>query len=60
VYSQRPAILREKNGGLGIPKLEVIAASASLKMGLKLKNNPNPVMRAIYEKSGLNGKIHKI
>jgi hypothetical protein len=47
-------------GGLGIPKLEVIATSASLKMGIKFKNNPDPVMRAIYEESGLDIKLQKI
>jgi hypothetical protein len=43
-----------------VPKLETTATSASLKLGLKFKNNPDPVMRAIYEESGLEGKLQKI
>jgi hypothetical protein len=50
----------KRSGGLGIPKLEVIATSASLKMGIKFKNNPDPVMRAIYEESGLDKRLEKI
>jgi hypothetical protein len=49
----------KQNGGLGIPKLERIVISASLKMGLKFKNNPDPVMQAIYQGSNLDERLQK-
>lgn len=49
----------KQNGGLGILKLERIVISASLKMCLKFKNNPDPVMQAIYQGSNLDERLQK-
>jgi hypothetical protein len=44
---------KKKDGGAGIPKLEVISASASLKLGLKFQQNTDPMMRTVFEESKL-------
>jgi hypothetical protein len=58
MYDQRSTIL-QKNGGLGIPKLEVISASASLKLGLKFQQNTDPMMRTVFEESKLERRLEK-
>jgi hypothetical protein len=49
-----------KNGGLGIPRLETLATTTTLKMGLEFRLNPDPVMRIIFEESGLEQKLKEI
>jgi hypothetical protein len=48
---------KRKDGGLGIPKLEVITASASLKLGLKFQHNMDPTMRVVFEESRLEKRL---
>jgi hypothetical protein len=50
----------KKNGGLGIPRLETLATTTTLKMGLNFKLNPDPVMRSVFEESGLELKLKQI
>ncbi|PNF38083.1 hypothetical protein B7P43_G16079 [Cryptotermes secundus] len=50
----------KKNGGLGIPKLETIYTMTALKMGLKFQLNSDPVMKAVFEETGLKQKLEDI
>jgi hypothetical protein len=50
----------KKDGGLGIPRLETTFTTATLKMGLKFHLNPHPIMRTIYEESGLEQRLEDI
>jgi hypothetical protein len=53
---------KKKDGGLGVPRLETMAVSISLKTGMKFMDRVDPVMRALAKESrldqrrGSNGK----
>jgi hypothetical protein len=51
---------KKLDGGLGIPKLEIIVISSGLKMGLKFIRSDDPVMRAICEESQLETRLQRI
>jgi hypothetical protein len=51
---------KKEDGGLGIPKLETISASACLQLGLKFQQNTDPVIRVVYEESKLEERMRKI
>jgi hypothetical protein len=50
----------KKNGGLGIPQVEGIYTITTLKLGLKYKANPDPIMKAIVEESALEQTLQQI
>lgn len=45
------------DGGLGIPKLELVAVSSSLKAGLRFLDPEDLVMRALGRGSGLELRL---
>jgi hypothetical protein len=51
---------RKVDGGLGIPKLETIVVSSSLKAGLKFMECDDPIMKAICEESHLEARVRGI
>jgi hypothetical protein len=51
---------KKSDGGLGIPKLETILVSASLKAGLKFMESDDPVMKAVCEESQLESRMKAI
>jgi hypothetical protein len=48
---------KRKDGGVGIPKLETICISSSLKTGIKFLDNVDPVMAAIARESNLEHRL---
>jgi hypothetical protein len=48
---------RCRDGGLGIPRLETMTTSSSLKTGLRFLDGADPVMRAIARESNLEQKV---
>jgi hypothetical protein len=51
---------KNKDGGLGVPKLETIVTRASLRTGLKFLPNDDPVIRAITSNSQLERRLEKL
>jgi hypothetical protein len=49
-----------RDGGLGVPKLETIVVSASLKIGLKFLNNNEPVIKAIIQESKFEQRLENV
>jgi hypothetical protein len=45
---------------MGIPRLETLSTSTNLKFGLKIRLNPDPVMRALFDESGLEQGLQDI
>jgi hypothetical protein len=60
MHRKRPDLFKKKYGGLGFPKLETITTGASLKMGLKILESEDPVMKAITETSDFERRLKKI
>jgi hypothetical protein len=50
----------KRDGGLGIPKLETIAVSTTLKQGLKMLNTEDPAMQAITQASKFENRLEKM
>jgi hypothetical protein len=48
---------RKADGGLGIPKLETILVSSSLKAGLKFMECDDPVMKALCGESHFEARV---
>jgi hypothetical protein len=50
----------KRDGGLGIPKLETVVISSSLKAGVKFLENPDPVMEAVADESGMKKRLAQL
>ena len=50
----------KRDGGLGIPRFEVLVTSAALKAGIKLGANKDPVLQALAPGSGLVKRLERI
>jgi hypothetical protein len=48
---------KKKDGGLGIPRIETLAVSISLKTGLNFMHSPDPAMRALIRESKLEQRL---
>jgi hypothetical protein len=51
---------KKKDGGLGVPRLETIVTSASLKSGIKFLNNEDPVVRAIIHEGNFKQRLENM
>jgi hypothetical protein len=51
---------KKKDGGLGVPRLETMAVSTSLKTGLKFMNSSDPVTRALVKESKLEQRLKEV
>jgi hypothetical protein len=50
----------KKDGGLGVPRLETMAVSISLKTGLKFMDSVDRVMRALAKESRLEQRLRDV
>jgi len=47
----------KRDGGLGIPKLEALATSSTLKQGITLLNSLDPAIHALLKESKLEQRL---
>jgi hypothetical protein len=50
----------KRDGGLGIPKLELLSPCSSLRQGLTLLNSSDPAVRALHEETGLEQRLQAL
>ena len=50
----------KRDGGLGIPKLEILTSSTALKQGVTLLNTPDPATKALFTDTKLEQRLQNL
>ncbi|KXZ75867.1 hypothetical protein TcasGA2_TC034495 [Tribolium castaneum] len=51
---------RKVDGGLGIPKLEIVTVTSILKAGLKFRDSQDKIMQALWLASGMSSRLNTL